>query len=52
MMFEHDEDGNQVIDFDEFLKMIIKINAEMANDPIMELKKAVRQFIGYFKDNT
>lgn len=25
MMIEYDDDGNEVIDFDEFIKMIVKV---------------------------
>ena len=41
-MIDYDEDGNEMIDFDEFLKMIVKYNREMHADPIKELANACK----------
>ncbi|CBY31615.1 unnamed protein product [Oikopleura dioica] len=44
MMTEFDEDGNEVIDFDEFLAMVVKYNANVQVDPKLELSNALRVF--------
>jgi len=44
MMIEYDDDGNEVIDFDEFIKMIVKYNQELHEDPAKELRTAFEVF--------
>ncbi|CAG5110415.1 Oidioi.mRNA.OKI2018_I69.chr2.g4823.t2.cds [Oikopleura dioica] len=44
MMTEFDEDGNEVIDFDEFLAMVVKYNANVQINPKLELSNALRVF--------
>ena len=42
MMYDYDDDGNEVIDFDEFVRMILKYNVELRGDPITELSNAIK----------
>ena len=41
IMVDYDDDGNEIIDFDEFMKMIIKYNQDLQNDPVKELRNAL-----------
>jgi len=44
IMVDYDDDGNEIIDFDEFMKMIIKYNQDLQNDPVKELRNALGVF--------